>query len=159
KVGALPPHPLEVEARQRVEGRRPFRGYRGRAHGMPKEAHFADNRVGRDASHAQSLAAARRDIDRKAAGGNDVDGFGRIALPLQHGRAIDLSPVEIGDEVSRVRAGSKLSLQPGLEAAAVHADLDLRLGEQSVLAPGERNVEVGKGLVLALAANEASALE
>src|SRR5262249_57814793 len=106
-----------------------------------------------------ALAAARRDIDREAAGGNDVDGVRGLAAPMQHGRAVEMPLIEIGDEVGRAYVCAELPLQPGREAGQVHVDLDPRLGEQLVLAPGEPGVDVGKSLVPALAANEATALE
>src|ERR1051326_5256148 len=156
KIGALPPHPLEIPARQGEQHRTPFRRHGGRAQGTAEEPHFADHRMGRDAPHAQGFAAARRDIDGKVAGGDQIDAVGGFALAMEHGRAVEVLAFEIGDEIGWVYVSTELMLQPPGEVAV---DLYRTPGKKPVLAPRERDVDVGKGLMPALAADEAAARE
>ena len=50
-------------------------------------------------------------------------------------------------------------MQPRLETAHTGIGVETGVGEQLVLAPGERDIEVSEGLVAALGPKEAGALE
>ncbi len=51
---------------------------------MPKKAHLTYNRVRHDASDTKALTIVLHDIDRKAAGGNEIEGVGGLASVIEH---------------------------------------------------------------------------
>jgi hypothetical protein len=72
---------------------------------------------------------------------------------------IGVPALEIGDEVGGPDNRTELMLQPRLEPGEACILVEVCLGEQSVLAPGQRKVEVGECLVPALAVENAAELE
>ena len=159
RLGALAPHTLEIGASQREQDGRPVRGYSGGAHRAPEEAHLAHDRVRHDAPHAQAFPIALCDVDRKIAGGHEIDRVGRRALVIEDLRAIGVLALEIGGKIGGPDARTELMLKPPLEAGKADVSVEACLGEQSVLAPGQRDIEVGEGLVPAPAAEEAAATQ
>jgi hypothetical protein len=112
-----------------------------------------------DTAHAQAFAIVSCDVDRQVTGTDEINRIGGLTFTIKDLRAIDVPSLEIAGEVFGPDTRTKLVLEPQFEVTEIRLGIDACLREQSILAPGQREIEVGENLVLALAAEEAGALE
>src|SRR5258708_218796 len=159
KIGALATHALEVGTCQRKERDWSVRGYGCGARSAPEEAHFAQYGMGRNATHAQAFPVVHCNIDGKRARGEEIDVVGGLALTIEDLRAGDISAGEIRDEVGGGDGRAELMLKPSFEAREVSVGIELRLGEQLIFAPSQREVEIGKELMPTPSAEERAELQ
>ena len=159
EIGALAAHLFEIDSGQGEDDGRAVRRDGGRARRLPEEAHLAEDGLRLDAPHKQAAAIALRDVDREFAGGDEIESVGGLALTVENLRIRDILAFEVGQQIGGCDAAAELALQPRFEAGETAIGVEAGLGEQLILAPGERGVEVDEGLVAALASEETTPLE
>ena len=84
QIGTLTAHALKIGAGQREESCWAVRAYSGRAHGVPKETHLADDCVRHNTSHAQAFSITLCDVDRKVARCDEIKRVGGLALTIKN---------------------------------------------------------------------------
>ena len=81
--------------------------------------------------------------------GNEVDRVGGFCFAIQDLRAFDILALEITKEVADPDIWAELVLEPRLKTGGARFRIEICLGEQLIFAPGQREIEIGDGPVLA----------